>query len=430
MLEKAFTSALELAVTDFHGSRYLLFLLQAFDENMQENGALASTIQTALSCSRLSSLLDNLLKEPMLQREAIDGHNEYFCLQAFYEFQRRLRLTIVSLSLKSSLLVKNEDSKLPASITQRLVHLQMKLCVPLKQCRKHFKCEDSNFISVPKSDKSDTYISNQGSDWKELLAADLKAKAAEQARQTIQTVERICRDFENRCDSIEEPLRKEEQKFREAQNSVRRLEDQVKTLGAEATDRILYLDGLEAEKTELEVRVKEMIDQNSSLTEQNVDLRCQLKEANDERSRKITAERSERDALDFQYKTRLTAKEVEIEKFELDLSASRLQNRELQARLDANETERWHLKEDIESLRTKLISSGEESKVLASRVSEKQNGLLSAENNVKQIEVELNAVCAQLEKANQQIEQVKSESSLSIGSFKTELASVSIMALR
>lgn len=426
----ALTSALEPEAMEIYQSQYLLFVLQTFDEIMRDNVAIASTTQKALSSERLCSLLNSLLKEPTLQHEAINGHDENFCLQASYESQRRLRLTLVLLSLKSLILAESADQNLPASTAQGLVHLQTKLSMPLQQCKEHIKHEGSKPVSMLKPNTSDTRVSNTGCNWREILAADLKAKAAEQAQQTVQTVERICEDFEKRCESIEEPLREEEQKFSEAQKSVRRLEDQIKTLGAEATDRMLYLDGLEAEKTELEIRLKETIDQNSSLTGQTEELRRLLKEANDERSHTVSVERSERDALDFQYKTKLSAKEVEVENLQLDLSASGSQNRELQAQVDADKVEKKRLNKDIESLCANLMTSEEESRILTGRISEKENGLLNAVRNAKELENELIAIRTQLEEANKQVQQVKNESSLSIGSLKTELAKVRIISLR
>ena len=429
MLEKAFNHALEPAAKDLYQLEYSIFLLQTFDKIMQENAAVATIAQKALSSQRLSFLLNDLLEKSTLQHEAVDGHNENFCLRAFYESQRHLQLAIISLSLKSSLSVESVESRLPVSIIQRLINQQVKLCVPLKQCKEHLNCADSNFMFMPESEKDNAYFTTRGTNWRELLAVDLKAKAVEQAQQTVQVVERICRDFENRCESIEEPLRKEEQKSIEAQNSVCRLEDQVKTLGAEATDRILYLDGLEAEKTELEIMVKKTIAQNSTLMGHNEELRRLLKETNDEKSRIISAERSEKDALDFQYKTRLTANEVEIEKLQLDLGSLKSQNRELKAQIDENEAEKSLLNKDIESLRANLISCEEESKALASKLSEKEKDSLNAEKNEKELKDALRVVHIRLEETNEQIQQTMSENSLSMASLKTELENVCSLAL-
>ena len=429
LLEKTFHFALESTTRNLYQFKYLLFLLEAVESSMQEDVAIASNVQKALTTQRLSSLLNRLLNEETEAHKGIDSHTDKFCLRAFENYQQRLRLAIISLSLKSSLLIDNPSSKLPVSTAQRLVEKQVKIKIPLLQCEELLNHRDSNSLNIAKLDSSNPYASFQGYNWKEQLAEYLKSKAVEQAQHTVEAVERICEDFERRCESIEEPLREKQQKLSEAQHLVRRLEEQVKNLGTEADDRVLYLDGLEAEKAELEVRLKEVDVQNSALTGQNDELRRLLKEATDNKSRTLSSLRSEREALEFQYKTKITTSEAEIERLQSDLNIEKSYNIELKTQVEAGDTNKTFLQKNLESLRAKISCYEEESKALVKKVLEKEESLSDAEKAGKRLEEALKIASTNLDNANEQNKRDACKTSLSIESLKTDLEHVSFMPL-
>ena len=256
------------------------------------------------------------------------------------------------------------------------------------------------------------------------MAATFRSRAAEQASYTVEAVERICEEFEKRCESIEEPLREEQKKSGEAQNIVRQLERQIKNLGIEATDRMLYLDGLEAEKTELEVRINDLGTQNSALSGQNEELRRLLKEANNDKSRTLSSLQAEKEALDFQYKTKITTSEAEIDRLQADLDVVKSDNIDLKAQIEASDAKKNLTEKDMESLQSRINYFEEDSKVLAKKVSETEKCLSHAEKNGERLEDALRIARADLSNATEQNKREVNDSLQTIESLKLKLEHV------
>ena len=318
----------------------------------------------------------------------------------------------------------NPSSKISAPIAQRLLQKQADINLPLLQCKELLKHTKSLPLSPITSDQIEPHASLQSRNWREQLARTFRLKAAEQANYTIEAVERLCEEFENRCESIEEPLREEQKKSSEAQNSVRRLEEQVKNLGIEATDRVLYLDGLEAERTELETRINNISTQNSALTGQNDELRRLLKEATDDKSRTLSSLQAEKEAMEFQYKAKTVASEAEIERLQADLNVVKSQNKNLKAQIEVDEENKNLIKKDIESLHSKISCCEEESKSLEKKVLETEESLSNTEKNRKELEDALKLAHADFSNTNEQHKLEASNSLLSIRSLKTDLEHV------
>lgn len=92
------------------------------------------------------------------------------------------------------------------------------------------------------------YTGQHLQDWKKQLASELESQESYKRDSLIRSVALICQDLELRCNTVEEPLRKEQDKCRALEDEVVQLKGQIQSLESHAADDKFHLDGLEDEK--------------------------------------------------------------------------------------------------------------------------------------------------------------------------------------
>ncbi|KAH0562962.1 hypothetical protein GP486_002475 [Trichoglossum hirsutum] len=243
------------------------------------------------------------------------------CWTELQESRRRLAVSFCLLVLKAVLHSSGDEIGLETSLGLSLLRKQKDIAVPMPPCpsarynREVVECPPVAFLEQ-KSTPQDVRVSHE---WKSRLAESLMRDATQRHEAIVRTVSEVCRELEERCEDVERPLRDVQAKLGSVQTRFDEAKRRVATLELEASERELFLDGLDAEKAGLQSEV-------SSLSERNLDLERLLQQASVEtHDIKVTAN-DEMKKLEFSHLATLTIKdenitdlEQKIERMEHDL---------------------------------------------------------------------------------------------------------------
>lgn len=84
--------------------------------------------------------------------------------------------------------------------------------------------------------------------WRDRLQSDLESQGLYQRDSVIHSVAQICQDLEARCNTVEEPLRREKERTQELEQHIVELQQRVESLEVQAADDRFHSEGLEDEK--------------------------------------------------------------------------------------------------------------------------------------------------------------------------------------
>ena len=132
-------------------------------------------------------------------------------------------------------------------------------------------------------------------DWRERLRSELDSQSFYQRDSIVRSVAQICQDLETRCNTVEEPLRREQKRSTEFEEQVKHLGEQITSLESQLADDRFHLDGLE--------------DENNCLTDENNRLVAELEDVRTELS---AAKERGREALRSAEQT-FNARELELQ---------------------------------------------------------------------------------------------------------------------
>ncbi|KAF2440577.1 hypothetical protein P171DRAFT_435362 [Karstenula rhodostoma CBS 690.94] len=161
--------------------------------------------------------------------------------------------------------------RIPSRLGITLVEKQGQLSMPAIQCM-HIPRTLPPSVSL--FEQECTPISGLPlQDWRSRLKNELKNQASYQQDSLIRAVAQICQDLENRCDTVEGPLRSERKKTAALTEELDQTRACVKSLEQKRVDDNLFLGTLEAEKIRLEK-------DNDELSSRLEDLRLELEKSN------------------------------------------------------------------------------------------------------------------------------------------------------
>jgi chromosome segregation ATPase len=95
--------------------------------------------------------------------------------------------------------------------------------------------------------------------WKNRLYKELEMQNLYQRESVVRSVAQICHDLEDRCETVEEPLRLEQAKVKDLTIQADQLREQIESFRTKATDQQFRMEGLEADYENAE-------EENSALT--------------------------------------------------------------------------------------------------------------------------------------------------------------------
>lgn len=115
-------------------------------------------------------------------------------------------------------------------------------------------------------------------DWSTRLESELQSQGKYQRDAILRSVAQICTDLETRCNTVEEPLRREKEKSTELEEQNRSLNDEVESLRTQNEDSIDQLEGLEKELEDLKEDQGRLQEENATITQEKEQAQSRAKE--------------------------------------------------------------------------------------------------------------------------------------------------------
>ncbi|KAI8938001.1 hypothetical protein NX059_005675 [Plenodomus lindquistii] len=195
------------------------------------------------------------------------------------QHQRLLSATIATLVMTAAT-VHTGEAVLPPILVLALIEKQRNLPSDGGSCSHPVPPLDRSHVSLFQQ-ASTPYTGQHLQDWRTRLNSELESQNHYQRDMVLRSVAQICQDLESRCSTVEEPLRREQNKTRGLEEKVAELSNQVSTLQSRISDDDLHLQGLDDEKELLEQENRALSEANKRLTLRIDNLKCEHAEANE-----------------------------------------------------------------------------------------------------------------------------------------------------
>jgi hypothetical protein len=160
--------------------------------------------------------------------------------------QQRMVSATVALLLTLALSAQAREVAMPLAITTALVNKQRQLPHLTSQCSHESPDIEPNTVSLFQQ-KNTPYTGQHLQDWRARLKSELESQGFYQRDLVVRSVAQICQDLETRCNTVEEPLRREKEKSNELEQQVAGLREHVASLEVQAADDRFHSEGLEDE---------------------------------------------------------------------------------------------------------------------------------------------------------------------------------------
>ena len=246
----------------------------------------------------IQSFLRTSFEEPLTNH-----HPGETCSTYIANSRRKLASAVVSLLLAAALTAQEDEVGISASLATALVNKQRMFSVVSFQC-KHDAAptQERQPLSIFQESCTPDNQSN-GQNWKQRLSSELEQQTGFQRELVIRTVARVCQELEERCETVEEPLRQERRRVEDLQLQVTELSTRTSDLEGQAIDRKILVDGLEAELGETETHLRQAQAENNELSNNVKDLRRQLEQANKQADRALRAAQDSFNIREIQLRT-------------------------------------------------------------------------------------------------------------------------------
>ena len=195
------------------------------------------------------------------------------CPNAIEEEKRSFQFELSALFLRAAVHALPDEIRIDSSLAEALLSKieQPSFIIPKCKSFRPRQMRMTEFLSMYQVG-STPLEAPVGHEWRNELENGLKRKAAQEYESILQTVNSVCQDFEKRCTEVEKPLREEEAKTKEIQSRLENLELHCKNLENETRERVLILDGLEAEKSQLLDQLDSFKQQKNQITQKYTQL--------------------------------------------------------------------------------------------------------------------------------------------------------------
>ncbi|OAL56590.1 hypothetical protein IQ07DRAFT_496719 [Pyrenochaeta sp. DS3sAY3a] len=271
-------------------------------------GALAVKMLSSLSGTALTTRLENFLRsKPDTQASG--------CITYTKALRRNLISATIALLLKLSHAAPPEGTTFPHTLTIALIDKQKHLSTIDERCSHHIEQKDGRSISLFQQE-STPYTGQHLQDWRDRLTSELESQGFYQRDSIIRSVSQICQDLEWRCQTVEEPLRREQARSRELEKRISQLTQQVTSLESQAADDRFHLDGLEDEKLHI-------ADEKDKLDADFAQLKCDAHEALCRAQDKIRDKEVEMHSTILNHEESLRIRNAKIEELNFTLSRSK-----------------------------------------------------------------------------------------------------------
>lgn len=348
-------------------SPILIDFLRHLRQAMIEHDAIVDGIMLAfdvLSCGSKINSLARLVSSPPLQ-SSLDFQSG-MCTRALQNARNGLIQELCSTALRAAL-----ASQHPYSISQDTVSTTLELYALTSQDASaclHSKstCTTAHQTMTLHELKNST--DETTADWREALKSEISTRANAEYDRLTMIFARSCKELEERCANVEQPLHAALEEQQQLQARHDELQTVIDNLESEKIDRSLQFDALEAERDQAIQDAESLRADND-----NLDATCR----NLEREIAETVTKGERDVMEVKQLMETAALEhsTMLAKIEEDIEA-------LEAQLDISNGVLQHEKEAsektaaaLEQLKTELASNEKELQLVKAASVEQQDSI-------------------------------------------------------
>jgi hypothetical protein len=183
---------------------------------------LRSTVLRALSSESMQGRAWKLIRDSPKN----DGVG---CCTQVASLQRGLISATTASLLNIALVAGPEESTLPHALTAALINKQRKLpAITGCQCTSSLDSPRHPAISLFQQ-ASTQYIGQHLQDWSKRLNSELESQNMYQRDAIVRSVAQICADLEARCNTVEEPLRREKEKSAACEDKISELSQEIES---------------------------------------------------------------------------------------------------------------------------------------------------------------------------------------------------------
>jgi hypothetical protein len=303
---------------------------------------------------------------------------------------------IIAMLLNLAISAQPGEPTLPQSLTAALISKQRKLPYIVRQCAHQLNVSSGPSISLFQQ-KCTPFSGQHLQDWRDRLRSELESQSFYQRDSIVRSVAQICQDLEARCNTVEEPLRREQKKSTELEEQVKQLSEQITSLESHAADDRFHLDGLEDENNGL-------ADENNRLLAKLEDLKNELSEVNERGREALRSAEQTFNARELELQSNILVHEENHNAQTSELEELRNTIGQVRDSLEHSERERSAVDSRYEHLQTQLDTTekqleeeqkngqrqSEEMQRLGSRCKHLEDQLLSTESELEIITGRLN----------------------------------------
>jgi len=328
-----------------------------------------------------------------------------------------------SLFLRAGLAAGPDDIRLPSDLVSTLLEFHAQRDVELHQWHNNQRQLVVNLEQAAASSSEDDHEPLGSDDWRTYLDSVFNRNRDQQAKAVISAVATICQTLEDRCNGVEEPLRREreqrtqlEGKHDELESRYSELEQAYGTLEAQLVDRDLRISSLEKENEQSAAAVEASKTEKSDLLQRVQEAEARLQEANESMRTKLDALNQQRQESEMEKAITLASKQDALESLKRDL-------RHLQQSMQQTEASLQQERDNYGQSRTEIEKLNARGQQLSGQL-EERNRKLEVTNNeltaaqeqagglredIQQHQRSASVAQSELETLRQRIEQLQTE---------------------
>jgi predicted nucleic acid-binding Zn-ribbon protein len=321
---------------------------------------------------------------------------EYADCHAYTVFLQQ-QMTSATIALLLNLIVTTQTSglTLPIELAIALINKQRQLPRFATKCSHQIATTKPAAVSFFQQ-KNTPYTGQHLHDWRERLNSEIETHGSFQRDSILRSVAQICQDLETRCNTVEEPLRRERQKTQELEQHVVRLKERITSLEVQAADDRFHSEGLEDEKNSIS-------EERDGLCVKFNHLQAEFDEAIRNADETLKRAREDYNAKGLELQSTILNCEETIRTYENNSEAQIRATRDLEHDLAQAQDERASLGERLETLQhqlrdaeKKLESELEHHRIQSEEITRCNNRNIELELQLQGTEAELDLITTKL----------------------------------
>lgn len=236
----------------------------------------ATLSSSVLRGNALRGLSSKTIQDKIWRLVRLDPNRKAACTH-MASFYRQLIAAVLASLITVILAAEPGEPRLPHTLTMALVKAQRDLPLVAGTCPYVSEMPKNTPLSLFQA--ANTQITGQHlEDWSTRLDSELQSQGKYQRDAILRSVAQICTDLETRCNTVEEPLRREKEKSTELEEQIRSLSDEVESLRIQNEDSVDQLEGLEKELEDLREDQGRLQDEKAAITQEKVQAQSKAKE--------------------------------------------------------------------------------------------------------------------------------------------------------